>query len=186
MKTLCKTKTFDTWKRRHSRLQPFAMPRGQAAAMREAVSKENVAELVPEQTPWNKTGFVGVQKAGSMFRARLQVPGDGRGGTTKRRQYHVPGLFNTAEEAAVALAIMKRDMMARNGGKVAVPEQQYKPRKSSGKKPCNATAAPLLPVVAHELMATAMAVPIASLVLHVPIAVASPLPRLPLGVAAPL
>ena len=69
---------------------------------------------------------------------------------------------------------------------MVIPDKQYKPRKSTSKKPCNATAAPLLPVVAHELMATAMAVPIASLVLHVPIAVASPLPRLPLGVAAPL
>ena len=122
------------------------MPRGQAAAMREAVAKEKVAELVPEQTPWNKTGFVGVQKAGSMFRARLQVPGDGRGGTTKRKQYHVPGLFNTAEEAAVALEIFKRDIKERNGGKVVIPDKQYKPQKSTSKKPCNATAAPLLPV----------------------------------------
>ena len=162
------------------------MPRGQAAAMREAVAKENVAELVLERSPWNDTGFVGVQKAGKMFRARLQVPGDGRGGTTKRKQHHVPGLFYTAEEAAVALAILKRDIKARNGGKVVVPVKQYQPRKSSGKEPSNATSAPLLPVVAHELMATAMTLPIPSLMLHVPIVTASPLPMLPLGVAAPL
>ena len=154
--------------------------------MREAVAKENWAELDLERTPWNDTGFVGVQKSKNKFRARLQVPGDGRGGTIKRDQYHVPGLFNTAEEAAVALAIMKRDMTARNGGKVVIPEKQYQPRKSGGNKPCNATSSPLLPVVAHELMATAMALPIASLVLHLPIVTASPLPRLPLTVAAPL
>ena len=53
------------------------------------------------------------------------APGDGRGGTTKRKQFHAPGLFNTAEEAAVALEIFKRDIKERNGGKVVVPEQQY-------------------------------------------------------------
>ena len=116
--------------------------------MREAVAKENWAELDLERTPWNDTGFVGVQKSKNKFRARLQVPGDGRGGTIKRDQYHVPGLFNTAEEAAVALAIMKRDMKARNGGKVVIPEKHYKPRKSSGKKPLQPTQSPLVTAAA--------------------------------------
>ena len=56
------------------------MPSGKAAAMREAVAKENRAELVLERTVWNNTGFVNVTKVGNKFQARLQVPGDGRGG----------------------------------------------------------------------------------------------------------
>ena len=78
------------------------MPREAAVAMRERVAKENRAELVLERTVWTETGFVNVQKIGDKFRARLQVPGDGRGGTLKRNQYPVPGIFNTTEDAAVA------------------------------------------------------------------------------------
>ena len=162
------------------------MPREAAVAMREAVAKENWAELDLERTPWNYTGFVGVQKSKNKFRARLQVPGDGRGGTIKRDQYHVPGLFNTAEEAAVALAIMKRDMKARNGGKVVIPEKHYKPRKSSGKKPLQPTQSPPLLVQAHMPMATAIGMPIPSLMLHAPLVAASPLPMLPLCAVTPL
>ena len=76
-----------------------------------------------------------VQKIGNKFRARLQVPGDGRGGNLKRRQYPVPGIFDTAEDAAVALAITIRDVKASNGGKLVAPPLQNKPRKPSGKKP---------------------------------------------------
>ena len=79
------------------------MPREAAVAMREAVAKENRAEFMLERTAWNDSGFVNVQKIGNKFRARLQVPGDGRGGNLKRRQYPVPGIFDTAEDAAVAL-----------------------------------------------------------------------------------
>ena len=91
--------------------------------------------MVLERTVWTEIGFVNVQKIGDKFRARLQVPGDGRGGTLKRNQYPVPGIFNTAEDAAVALAITKRDMKASNGSKLVIPPKQNKPRKLSGKKP---------------------------------------------------
>ena len=163
------------------------MPRGKAAAMREAVAKENVAVLELKHDPCSTTGFVAVQenKYGK-FRARLQVPGDGRGGQKKRKQCAVPGLFNTAEEAAVALAIFKRDMKARNDGKVVDPPKQYKPRKSSGKQPPQPAPLPQLPVMAHMPMATAMAIPIPYPMLHAPLVTASPLPMLPLGVAPPL
>ena len=36
------------------------MPSGKAAAVREAVAKENRADLQLERTPWGKTGFVNV------------------------------------------------------------------------------------------------------------------------------
>ena len=164
------------------------MPREAAVAMRERVAKENRAELVLERTVWTETGFVNVQKIGDKFRARLQVPGDGRSGTLKRKQYPVPGIFNTAEDAAVALAITKRDMKASNGGKLVIPEKQNKPRKSSGKKPLQpALAAPRV-VEAQMPLTTAMAMPIPSHMLHVdvPLVAASPLPMLPLCFAAPL
>ena len=162
------------------------MPREAAAAMRERVAKENRAELVLERTVWTETGFVNVQKIGDKFRARLQVPGDGRSGTLKRKQYPVPGIFNTAEDAAVALAITKRDMKASNGGKLVIPPKQNKPLKSRGKKPLQPVLAAPQHVEAQMPMATAMAMPIPSRMLHVPLVAASPLPMLPLCFAAPL
>ena len=162
------------------------MPREAAVAMRERVAKENRAELVLERTVWTETGFVNVQKIGDKFRARLQVPGDGRSGTLKRKQYPVPGIFNTAEDAAVALAITKRDMKASNGGKLVIPPKQNKPRKSRGKKPLQPVLAAPQHVEAQMPMATAMAMPIPSRMLHVPLVAASPLPMLPLCFAAPL
>ena len=77
------------------------MPSGKAAAIREAVAKENRADLQLERTPWGKTGFVNVVEVKGKYQARLQVPGDGRGGSVKRKQHPLPGLFDTAEEAAV-------------------------------------------------------------------------------------
>ena len=154
--------------------------------MRERAAKENRAELVLERTVWTEIGFVNVQKIREKFRARLQVPGDGRGGTLKRNQYPVPGIFNTAEDAAVALAITKRDMKASNGGKLVIPEKQNKPRKPSGKKPLQPALAAQRVVEAQMPLTTAMAMPIPSHMLHVPLVAASPLPMLPLCFAAPL
>ena len=105
------------------------MPSGRAAAMREAVRTENRENLELERTPWNNTGFVNVIKVKNKFQARLQVPGDGRGGSTKRKQHSLPGLFDTAEEAAVMLAIIKREMKASTGGKLFAPPKINKPHK---------------------------------------------------------
>ena len=65
------------------------MPSGKAAAIREAVAKENRADLQLERTPWGKTGFVNVVEVKGKYQARLQVPGDGRGGSVKRKQHPV-------------------------------------------------------------------------------------------------
>ena len=83
--------------------------------MRDEIWKENWAELELERTPWGKTKFVNVIEVKGKYQARLQVPGDGRGGSTMRKQYALPGLFDTAEEAAVLLAIVKRNMKAHSG-----------------------------------------------------------------------
>ena len=86
----------------------------------------------------------------------------------------------------MALAITKRDMKASNGGKLVIPPKQNKPRKSRGKKPLQPVLAAPQHVEAQMPMATAMAMPIPSRMLHVPLVAASPLPMLPLCFAAPL
>ena len=60
------------------------MPKRLGADMREAIQGEDRSQLDLEPTPWSKTGFIGVIKVGNKFQARLQVPGDGRGGSKKR------------------------------------------------------------------------------------------------------
>ena len=75
------------------------MPSGMAAVMREAVDKENKEDLQLEKSPWSKTGFKNAIEIKGKYQARLQVPGDGRGGITKCKQHALPGLFDTAEDA---------------------------------------------------------------------------------------
>ena len=74
-------------------------------------------ELVLKRSVYSKTGFTNIITIKGKFQARLQVPGDGRGGTQKRKQYSLPGLFDTAEDAAIFLAAMERDMKAACEGK---------------------------------------------------------------------
>ena len=88
------------------------MPSGMAAVMREALDTENKEDLELEKSPWSKAGFKNVILIKVKYQTRLQVPGDGRGGITKRKQHALPGLFDTAEDAAAMLAFVKRDMLA--------------------------------------------------------------------------
>ena len=62
------------------------MPRKMRAELRAQIALEDREQLQLERSPWNNTGFVGVSKVGNEYQARLQVPGDGRGGLKKRRQ----------------------------------------------------------------------------------------------------
>ena len=86
--------------------------------MRALVATENVADDELELAPLSKTGYVGVIVVGLKYQARIQVPGDGRGGTKKRRQYSVPGLFDTAKEAAVIRAAFTKGMKESNDGRL--------------------------------------------------------------------
>ena len=149
--------------------------------MREAVRTENRENLELERTPWNNTGFVNVIKVKNKFQARLQVPGEGRGGSAKRKQHSLPGLFDTAEEAAVMLAIIKREMKASTGGKLFAPPKINKPHKPRT-RPAVANPASPMPVLPPQLpVATAVALPTAFLMPNLPFAVASPIPMPPLG-----
>ena len=123
------------------------MPRGMAAAARKAVEQADRDELELERTPWSSTGFVNVTKVGGKYQARLQVPGDGCGGIEKRKQCSLPGLFDTAEDAAVLQALVKKSMKERNDGNVFVPPKQNKPLKPRSKPagPIEASPPPLQP-----------------------------------------
>ena len=156
------------------------MPSGMAAAMRQLIAEENKEELELKRTPWSKTGFVNVIKIGGMFQARLQVPGDGRGGTRKRQQCPLPGLFETAEDAAVMLAKVEKMMKEKNGGKVVVPKKQNKPHKPRTKKATPAVASPLPPPMPAMPVATTVAFPMLYPMQNMPFAAAVPLPMQPL------
>ena len=157
------------------------MPSGLAVAAREAVAKENRDELQLERTPWGKTGFVNVIEVKGKYQARLQVPGDGRGGCTKRKQYSLPGLFDTPEEATVLLAAIKRDMKASTGGKLIAPPKIDKPHKPRARQAVPNVASPVPAQLPQSPVATASAVPMLIPMLHMPFAVALPLPMQPLG-----
>ena len=155
------------------------MPKGMAAAVREAVAKENRAELELERTPWGKTGYVNVVEVKGKYQARLQVPGDGRGGSVKRKQHALPGLFDTAEDVAVALAVTKRDMKAHNNGRLFAPPKQDKPHEAAqltarGAAARGSHAGASEHASSEATVAVAYAVPMPLGMLHMPCVVASP------------
>ena len=87
--------------------------------------------------------FVNVVEVKGKYQARLQVPGDGRAGSLKRKQHALLGLFDTAEEAAVWLAVVKRDMKAHHNGKLFAPPKIDKPHKPRTKPAVPAMASPV-------------------------------------------
>ena len=60
-----------------------------------------------EKNPCSTTGYTNVIQIKGKHQARLQVPGDGRGGKRKRRQCSLPTTFEKAEDAALYLAWVK-------------------------------------------------------------------------------
>ena len=87
--------------------------------MRALVASENVADDELQLAPLSKTGYVGVIEVGLKYQPRIQVPGDGKGGTKKRRQYSLPGLFDTAKEAAIIRAATRKGMKEQYGSLAA-------------------------------------------------------------------
>ena len=86
------------------------MPSGMAAEMRAALPSMSRDGVELQRSDKSLTGFTNVIEVKGKFQARLQVPGDGRGGTKKRKQVPLPGLFDTAEDAAFYLASFKKGM----------------------------------------------------------------------------
>ena len=114
--------------------------------------------------------------------ARLQVPGDGRGGEKKRKQYALPGIFKEAEDAALYLAYIIKDMMEKDGRLVVPPklDKQHKPR-----TPKEAAAAPMPLQPVNTPPVTTMAMPLSMPMWQLPFAAASPLAMQPLAYVPP-
>ena len=160
------------------------MPSGLAAVMREKVATENIADDELELAPLTKTGYTGVIVVGLKYQARIQVPGDGRGGTTKRRQYSVPGLFDTARDAAIIRAAIMKGMKETNNGRLFVPPKQNKEHKARTPKTQPAAAAVPREAV-QQPVATAVAMPLSVPMWQLPFAAVSPLPMQPMAYFPP-
>ena len=159
------------------------MPKRTSATVREAIMTEDRSKLDLKRSVWNDTGFVNVIKVGDKYQARLQVPGDGRGGTKKRRQHALPGLFDTAEDAAVMLAVIKRGFENDGDGKMHSPPKQNKQHKCRAKPRVPAQPLPMPQPAVGEVqtpVATAAGVPVPFLVHNAPLVAATPLPMQPL------
>ena len=154
------------------------MPSGMAAEMRALVATENIGDDELKLAPLSKTGFVGVIEVGLKYQARIQVPGDGKGGTKKRRQYSVPGLFDTAKEAAIIRASIMKGMEESNDGRLVVPPKQNKQHKPRAVKtqPAAPAAASPPPEPLQLPMATTVAMPLSVPMWQLPFAAVSPLP----------
>ena len=168
------------------------MPRGGgfAAEARKIVAEFRASgeSIELERAPCATTGFTNVVYIKGQYQARLQVPGDGRGGIVKRKQCALPGLFPNAEDAAIYLALVKRDMKAANDGKLVAPpaiDKQHKPRSRQRLQPAATQLRPQ-PEPPQLPMTMAMTTPLAMPMLHVPFATVSPLlPMRPLGYTPP-
>ena len=167
------------------------MPKRLGAEMRELIMAEDRSQLQLERSVWSSTGFVNVIKVGNKYQARLQVPGDGRGGAKKRRQHSLPGLFDTAEDAAVMLAVIKRGFRNEADGEIHSPPKQNKQHKPRNRCTPKEPLPPMQPTPTPEHvleqeaqvqtpMATTMAVPVPFVVQHAPVVAATPLPMQPL------
>ena len=163
------------------------MPSGRAAEMRALVATENVADDELELAPLSKTGYKGVIEVGLKYQARIQVPGDGRGGTLKRRQYSVPGLFDTAKEAAIIRAAIMKGMKESNAGSLFAPpkqNKQHKPRTVKTQPAAPAAASPP-PGPLQQPVATTVAMPLSVPMWQLPFAAVSPLPMQQMGYFPP-
>ena len=144
--------------------------------IRELVASLDKRYTVPVKSAWNKTGYAQVIQVKKKFQARLQVPGDGRGGTRKRKQYSLPCLFDTAEHAALYLAWVKE--MDHPEWEHGIPPKlqpwrkprSQPPQPATPPEPATAYAEPSMP------LAMTMAVPINFPMPQAPFVAVSPLP----------
>ena len=165
------------------------MPSGLAEAVRRQLAASDKAGLQLERSPYSQTGFKNViEVKGGKYQARVHAKSDG---TRKRRQYSIPGLFESAQEAAEYLALMKKMGMEGLVDEHGVPFRQDKEHKRRKQR-----QEPVLPQLTAELtmtapqpqmtpVATVMAVPMTCAMPHAPIVLASPMPLQPLGYTPP-
>ena len=160
------------------------MPSGIAASVRMMFAQVDKTDLVVQKSPCSATGYTNIiiTKNGK-YQPRLQVKGDGRGGERKRKQCSLPGIFDTALEAAQYLAWIK---MQPNDWENGVPPKQNDERKARSKKqPTQPLQPTAVPAPLQTPMATAVGMPIPMPMCHLPFAATSPLPMQPLGYVPP-
>ena len=161
---------------------------GIAADVRAMVAGLDKSDLWVKRSPLSRTGYTNVIKVkGGKYQARLQVKGDGRGGVRKRKQYSLPGVFDTALEAAYYLAwVVKHGTENWENG---IPPKQQPDRKPRSKKPVEPvepiTVPPAQPAAIPMPMAMSVAIPIQVPMLHAPFAPISPYPMQQLGYTPP-
>ena len=158
------------------------MPRLKAAELLVAARAENFAEHELERTAFNMTGFIGVGMIDGKYQARINVPGDGRGGMRKRAQKSLPGLYDTPRDAALVRASFIKTLKENNGGQICAPPTSDKPHKPRPKKQ---PVQPVQPQPLQSPMPTAMGMPLAMPMWNVPFAAVSPLPMQQLGYTPP-
>ena len=161
------------------------MPSGKAAGVRQLFATTDCSNLVPQESVRSQTGYTNVIEVGGKYQARLQVKGEGRGGERKRKQHSLPGLFDTALEAALYLAFVKQEIMDSVCDDDGVPLKQNILVKKRGEKPRapECEPEPLPPMRPHVF---ALATPITCGVLPLPIVAVSPSPMPPLGLTLPI
>ena len=156
--------------------------RGMAAVARQALEEARLdSTLVPQESRKSMTGYCNVIEVGGKYQARLQVKGDGRGGQRKRKQCPVPGIFDSAYDAALYLAYFKKAGIEKCCDENGVPFKLNKVHKKRCTKPVAvepAVAQRSQPIFAMATYSYGM--------LPLPlVAVGSPLPMQPLGYSPP-
>ena len=146
---------------------PFMAP-----DIRDFVATLNPNHYDIETSAWSKTGYVNVIMVKGKYQARLQVKGDGRGGVRKRGQYLLPGLFDTALEAATYLAFVKTQDKEWEHG---IPPKQVADRKARSKKAPPAIPTTPVPQPLGAPLPTTMATSINIPMVNTPIVAAMPM-----------
>ena len=96
-----------------------------AAEVRDKLASIDRSKVEPQRSVWSRTGYTNVIKVGKRYQARYQLPGDGRGGTKKRKQVPLPGLY---------LACLMRQRMRRIISPISSglwSRKDFRPRRSS-------------------------------------------------------
>jgi hypothetical protein len=164
------------------------MPYAMADEVRAFVARMYKGDLVVQESPTSATRYTNViELKNGKYQARLQVKGDGRGGVRKRKQYSLPGIFDTALEAAQYLAFVKTQPNAWENG---VPPKQFPDRKPRENKPATRiepAATPVSPAALAPQMPLVMTTgfPIPHMMMNAPLVAATPVPMRSLGYTPP-
>ena len=145
-----------------------------AQLVRQQFAAMDKTGLEVQRNPYSQTGFTNVIEVKGKFQARLHAKSSG---IRKRRQYSIPGLFETAQEAAEYLAMIKRDGLDGLIDEEGIPFKQDKEHRRRKKQSADIPADTQQEMqAATQPMPTVIASPLYFAMPHLPVACASPLP----------